>query len=142
MTVDDKIKDEKLPYNINREATKIALLSGKIHKYDYLTGEEIIPSDQSRIIEQAKFIYCPLDKAFKKQIKSNWRTRKKPSWSFKSFKTNCHKLTIKDAIPENTLSEEVKNELNKIKEIEKTVDRKIHIIEWINIHLVFRTSKQ
>ena len=48
MTVDDKIKDEKLPYNINREATKIALLSGKIHKYDYLTGEEIIPSDQSR----------------------------------------------------------------------------------------------
>ena len=70
MTVDDKIKDEKLPYNINREATKIALLSGKIHKYDYLTGEEIIPSDQSRIIEQAKFIYCPLDKAFKKQIKA------------------------------------------------------------------------
>ena len=32
-------------------------------------------------------------------------------------------LTIKDAIPENTLTKEAKNELDKIKEIEKTVDR-------------------
>ena len=56
MTIDDKIKDEKLQYNINREAAKIsALSSGKIDKYEYLTGEEILPSDESRIIEQAKF---------------------------------------------------------------------------------------
>ena len=46
MTSDDKIKDGKLQYNINREAAKIsALSSGKINKYEYLTGEEILPSD-------------------------------------------------------------------------------------------------
>ena len=46
MTIDDKIIDEKLQYNINREGAKIsALSSGKIDKYEYLTGEEILPSD-------------------------------------------------------------------------------------------------
>ena len=56
MTIDDKIRDEKLQYDINREAAKISALSSrKIDKYEYLTGEEILPSDQSRIIEQAKF---------------------------------------------------------------------------------------
>ena len=39
----DKIRDEKMQYNINREAAKIALLSGKIYKYEYLTWEEILP---------------------------------------------------------------------------------------------------
>ena len=47
-----------------------ALSSGKIDKFEYLTGEEILPSDQSRIIEQAKFTYSPLGKAFEKQIKA------------------------------------------------------------------------
>ena len=47
MTIDDQIKDEKLQYNINREAAKISVLSsGKIHKYEYLTGEDIVPSNQ------------------------------------------------------------------------------------------------
>ena len=56
MTTDDEIKDEKLQYDINREAEKISvLLSSEIDKYEYLAGEEILPSDQSRIIEQAKF---------------------------------------------------------------------------------------
>ena len=65
------IKDEKLQYNINREAVKIlALLSGKIDKYEYFTGEEILPCDQSRIIEQAKFTYSPVGKTFEKQIKT------------------------------------------------------------------------
>ena len=44
MTIDDQIKVEKIKYNINREVAKIsALLSGKINKYEYLTGEEILP---------------------------------------------------------------------------------------------------
>ena len=52
MTIDDKVKDEKLQYSINREEAKTsALLSGKIDQYEYLTGKEILPSDQSRIIE-------------------------------------------------------------------------------------------
>ena len=68
MTTNDKIKDEKLQYSINREAAKIsALSSGKIDKYR--TGEEILPSDQSRIIQQTKFTYYPLGKAFENQIK-------------------------------------------------------------------------
>ena len=71
MTNDDQIKDEKLQYNINREAAKMsALSSGKIHKYEYLTGEDILPSNQQQIIEQAKFTYSPLQKAFDKQTKT------------------------------------------------------------------------
>ena len=71
MTINDQIRDEKLQYDLNREAAKIsALLSGKIHKYEYLTGEDILPSNQQQIIEQAKFTYSPLGKAFEKQIKT------------------------------------------------------------------------
>ena len=71
MTIDDQIRDEKLQYDINREAAKIsALSSGKIHKYEYLTGEDILPSNQQQMIEQAKFTYSPLGKTFEKQIKT------------------------------------------------------------------------
>ena len=71
MTIEDQIKDEKLQYDINGEAAKIsALSSGKIDKYEYLTGEEILPSNQQQIIEQAKFTYSPLGKAFEKQTKT------------------------------------------------------------------------
>ena len=71
MAIDDKIRDEKLQYNINREEAKIStLLSGKIDKYEYLTGEEILPSNQRQITEQAKFAYSPLGKAFEKQTKT------------------------------------------------------------------------
>ena len=66
-----QIRDEKLQYDINREAAKIsALSSGKIHKYEYLTGEDILPSTQQQIIEQARFNYSPLGKAFEKQAKT------------------------------------------------------------------------
>ena len=71
MTINGQIKDEKLQYDINREAAKIsALSSGKLHKYEYLTGEDILPSNQQQIIEQTKFTYSPLGKAFKKQTKT------------------------------------------------------------------------
>ena len=71
MIIDDQIRDEKLQYDINRKAAKIsALPSGKIDKYEYLTEEEILPSNQQQIIEQTKFTYSPLGKAFEKQIKT------------------------------------------------------------------------
>ena len=71
MTIEDQIKDEKLQYDINREGAKIsALSSGKIDKYEYLTGEEILPSNQQQIIEKAKFPYSPLGKAFEKQTRT------------------------------------------------------------------------
>ena len=71
MTIEDQIKDEKLQYDINREAAKVsALSSGKIDKYEYLSGEEILQSNQQQIIQQAKFNYSPLGKALEKQIKT------------------------------------------------------------------------
>ena len=71
MTINDQVKDENLQYDINREEDKISSLSsGKIHKYEYLTGEDILPSNQQQIIEQATFTYSPLGKAFEKQIKT------------------------------------------------------------------------
>ena len=70
MTLEDQLKDEKLQYDINREAAKIsALSSSKIDKYEYLTGEGILPSNQQQIIEQGNFAYSILGKAFEKQKK-------------------------------------------------------------------------
>ena len=61
MTIDDKFRDEKLKYDINRETAKISALSSrKIDKYEYVIGEEILPPDQRRMIEEAKFTYSPL----------------------------------------------------------------------------------
>ena len=72
MTINDQIRDEKLKYDINREAAKIsASSSGKIPKYEYLTGEDILPSYHQQIIEFGKSsFYSPLGKAFEKQIKT------------------------------------------------------------------------
>ena len=71
MTINDQIKDEKLQYDINREAAKIsALSSGKLHKYESLTGKDILPSSNQQMIEQTRFTYSPLLKAFDKQIKT------------------------------------------------------------------------
>ena len=87
MTI-DKLRDEKLQYNINREATIIsALSSSKTDKYEYLTGEEILPSNQSQIIE-AKFAYSPEGKAFEKQTErtTNRMKNKQTGWCFKVLK--------------------------------------------------------
>ena len=68
MTINDQITDEKLWYDINIEVAEIsALSSGKIHKYEYLTGQDILPSNQQQIKEQAKFTYSSLGKTFQKQ---------------------------------------------------------------------------
>ena len=120
MTIKDQIRDEKLQYDINREAAKIsALLSGKIHKYEYITGEDILPSNQQQITEQAKFTYSPLGKAFEKQTKTIEDQEQKQVEALNTLKSN-KQLTIEDVIPKNTLNnDEAKNELDKIKEIEK-----------------------
>ena len=72
MTINHQIKDEKLQYDINREAAKISVLSsGKLHKYEYLTGEDMLPSNQQQIIEQAKFTY-----SFEKLLKNKQKQSK------------------------------------------------------------------
>ena len=71
MTINDQFRDEKLQFDINRKVAKIwDLSSGKIHKYEYLTGEDISPSNQQQIIEQARFTKSPLAKAFEKQTET------------------------------------------------------------------------
>ena len=71
MTLDDQIRDEKLQYDINREAAKKSpLSSAKIDKYEFLTGEKILPSDMVRIIKLTKFTYSLLSKAFEKEIQT------------------------------------------------------------------------
>ena len=69
MRIDDKIRDEKLQYDINREAAKISpLSSGKIDKYEYLTGEEILLLGQRRVIKQVQLV--SFRKALEKQTKA------------------------------------------------------------------------
>ena len=95
MSINDQIKDEKLKYDLKREAAKIsALSSGKLHKYDYLTGEDILPSDQQQIINQTKFTYSPLGKAFDKQIKTIEDQGKKQVDALNTLKSD-NKITIK-----------------------------------------------
>ena len=119
--IDDKIRDEKLQYDINREAAKISVLSsGKIEKYEYLTGEEILPSNQQQIIEQAKFMYSPLGKAFEKQIKTIEDQGQKQVEALNTLKSDNEKLTIKDVIPKSAFyNDEAKKELDKIKKKKK-----------------------
>ena len=57
MTINEQIRDEKIQCDIDRDAAKIsALSSGKIHNYEYLTGEDILPSNQLQIIEQTNLL--------------------------------------------------------------------------------------
>ena len=96
----------------------------KIHKYEYLTGEDILPSNKQQITEQAKFTYSPLGKAFEKQIKTIEDQGEKQVKALNTLKSDNNKLTIEDVIPKSVFAnDEAKEEFNKIKEIEKNVDR-------------------
>ena len=87
MTINDQIRDKKLQSDINRKTAKISpLSSGNIQKYEYLTGEDILPSNQQQTLEQAKFTCSPLGKAFEKQI-NNSRSRRKTNKSNSRLRT-------------------------------------------------------
>ena len=80
-----------------------------------LRSEEILPSDRSRMIEQAKFTYSSLRKAFEKRIKIMKNPRNKQAEGLKSLKTIKQKLAIEDAIPDDQLNEAAKNQIELIK---------------------------
>ena len=129
MTIEDQIKDEKLQYDINREAAKIsALSSGKIDKYEYLTGEEILPSNQQQIIQQAKFNYSPLGKAFENQIKTNKDQGKKQVKAIQDNKqlVNINKDDYKDKLllsKEREIFKDIYNKrLDRIEELNNKID--------------------
>ena len=89
MTIDDQIRDEKIQNDIDREAAKIsASSSGKIDKYEYLTGEKILPSNQKQIIEEDKFTYSLSGKAFEKQTKTIEGQGKNNSMKLKIIKND------------------------------------------------------
>ena len=92
-----EIRVEKIQYDINRKAAKIsALSSGKIHKYEYLTGEDILPSNQQQIIEQTKFTYSSLGKFFEKQIKTIEDQGKKQVDALENLKLKKETKPIED----------------------------------------------
>ena len=143
MTIEDRIKDEKLQYDINREAAEIsALSSGKLDKYEYLTGEEILPSNQQQIIQQAKCNYSPLGKAIEKQIKTIKDQGEKQVVALESLNVPNKKLSsIKDFIPIENLNPEIINEIKRIEEIEKKVDRNKMFYKGSNKTYDFRNFK-
>ena len=140
MTIEDQIKDEKLQYDINREAAKIsALSSGKLDKYEYLTGEEILPSNQQQIIQQAKFNYSPLGKALEKQVKTIKDQEEK---QVDALKTSYKKLpSIKDFVPTEKFNPEIIAEIKRIEETEKNVDRDKMVYEGTSRNYDFRGFK-
>ena len=129
MTIEDQIKDEKLQYDINREAAKIsALSSGKLYKYEYVTGEEILPSNQQQIIQQAKFTYSPLGKAIEKQRKAFEDQGKKQVKAIQDNKQLVHinKDDYKDKLllsKEGEIFKDIFNKrLDKIEEMSNEID--------------------
>ena len=115
MTIHDQIEDEKLGYDINIEAAKrSALSSGKIEKYEYLTGEKILSSNQKQIIEQSKFTYSRLGKAFEKKTKTIEDQGKKQFDALKILKPKELK-SVEDKFDDNEMHlkyKEVFNELS------------------------------
>ena len=127
MTIEDQIKDEKLQYDINREAAKIsALSSGKIDKYEYLTGEEILPTNQQQIIQQAKFAYSPSGKGLEKQIKTIEDQGKKQVKAIQDNKQLVNKDDYKDKLllsKERNIFQDIYNKrLDKIEELSNKID--------------------
>ena len=133
MTIEDKIKDEKLQYDINREAAKIsALSSGKIDRYEYLTGEEILPSNQQQIIEQAKCTYSPLGKTFEKQRKT---TEDQGEKQIKAIQDNKRQLNNDDDYKDKLL-------LSKEREIFKDLyNKRLDKIEELNNKIDYNNLK-
>ena len=143
MIIEDQIKDEKLQYDINREAAKIsALSSGKIDKYEYLIGEEILRSNQQQIIEQAKFTSSPLGKTFEKQTKTIEDQGKKQTDPLESLKPSDKQLpSIRDFISKERLNSETADEIERIEEEERKFDRSNMVYKASNETYDFRKFK-
>ena len=119
MTINDQSRDEKLQYDVNRKAAQIsAKLSRKLHKYEYLTGEEILPSNQQQIIEQARLTYSPLGKSFEKQIKTIEDQGKKQVDALENLQLKEETKPIEDKPNNQSRATIIFNELiNKRKEL-------------------------
>ena len=119
MAIDDKIRDKKQQhYDIKREVSNLSVLSpGKIDKYEYPTGQEILPADQTRAIEQTKFKYIHLGKAFEKQIKAIEDQGRKKVKTLKLLNPEDKKINSIEGIFPKTLNNSIiRNKFRKAKE--------------------------
>ena len=128
--IDNKIRDEKLLYNTNREAAQIsALSSGKINEYKHLTGilSEILPSNQRQIIEQAKLAYSPLGKAFQKQ-------KEKKIGAIKSLDPSNKLKKIEGIFPQSLMNYLIRAKLKEIIELQadKFIVNRLFVLPFEN----------
>ena len=141
--IDDKIRDEKLQYNIDRQAAKkSALSSWKIDKYESLTGEEMLLTDQKRVIKQAKLTYFPLEKKFEIQTK---RLKRKEEKQVKALKALMEEEleSIEGSFPKITRTDEIKNEIDEIKKKEKIkLIKRIWNMIQVQINRIFNSMEQ
>ena len=122
MTIDHKINNGKLLQDINIAAAKISVLSfRKVDKYEYLASEEMLPFDENRVIEQAKFNYSPLGKALEKQRKTIKDQRIK---QVEALKSEEEQESVEEIFPKNTRTDEIKNEIYEIKNWEEKMKQK------------------
>ena len=140
MTINDQIRDEKLQYDINRKAAEIsAKSSGKLHKYEYLTGEEILPSNQQQIIKQPRFTYSPLGKAFKKQIKTIEDKGKKQVDALENLKLKEERKPIEDKPNNQSRATIIFNDLiNKRKEL---MSKLYNSVDYSNLNFKYVDPK-
>ena len=112
----------------------MALSSGKIHKYEYLTGEDILPSNQQQIIEPARFTYSPLGKAFEKQIKTIEDQGKKQVDALESLKPKeqTKAITYKSDDDNTPISKEIYREM-----LEERMDEILKMSREVYSNLVY-----
>ena len=139
MTFDDKIRHEKLQYDVNIEPTEISVLSSeKIEKQECFTGKETLSSGQGRVIEEARFAYSTLRKASKNKQKTIEDEREKQIEAIKNRvekqlldtdKKSNTTLFSKDVLTEEAMYQsikitKIKKEINRNDLIHKTGNRK------------------
>ena len=145
MTINDEIRDKKLQHDIKISA----LSSGEIHKYQYLTGEDILPSNQQQIMEQGKFTYYPLGKAFVKQIKTIEDQGKKQVKTLKDHKKKLVNVNVNDDYEDKLLHsrerEILRNiynkKLDKIEELSRKIDGNNLVFTIISTRKTINFSK-
>ena len=140
MTINDQVNDEKLQYDINRKAAEIsAKSSGNLHKYEYLTGKDILRSNQQQIIEQTKFTHSPLGKAFEKQINTIEDQGKKQVNALESLKPIERSKAITDdeslEQKEESYNKLLDKKIDKIPELSKNIDCK-----YLNYSFITKAS--
>ena len=149
--LDRKIKQNESQYDLDREAAKISVLSSNnLDKYELLTGEDL--GLKPSTIEEAKFEYSTLGKAFNKGLSED----DKKEGLLKRLRNiedkNEKPLEVKNKANENIkevtdfvnqpLSFEAKELINEIKAIQKDADyRKLGIRGGYNADYDFSDYK-